>query len=79
LRDAYRASQSVTICRRIQRVLQQWYITRCFLPRSTMGKAVSYIGPMGSLEVYLKEPEIEIDTNLIENAIRPTALGINTG
>jgi hypothetical protein len=44
-----------------------------------MGKAVSYIGPMGSLEVYLKEPEIEIDTNLIENAIRPTALGINTG
>jgi hypothetical protein len=28
-----------------------------------------------SLEVYLKEPEIEIDNNLVENAIRPTALG----
>jgi len=28
-----------------------------------------------SLEVYLKEPGIEIDTNLVENAIRPTALG----
>jgi Transposase IS66 family len=25
--------------------------------------------------VYLKEPEIEIDNNLVENAIRPTALG----
>ena len=31
----------------------------------------------GSLEVYLEEPAIEIDTNLVENAIRPTALGKN--
>ena len=30
---------------------------------------------MESLEVYLKEPGIEIDTNLVENAIRSTALG----
>ena len=76
LRDAYRASQSVPICRRIHRVLQRWYITRRFLPRSTMGKAVSYtLAQWESLEVYLKEPEIEIDNNLVENAIRPTALG----
>ncbi|HEY4051814.1 MAG TPA: IS66 family transposase [Acidobacteriaceae bacterium] len=76
LRDAYRTSQSAPICRRIQRVLQRWYITRRFLPRSTMGKAVSYtLGQWQSLEVYLKEPEIEIDNNLVENAIRPTALG----
>jgi hypothetical protein len=27
------------------------------------------------LEVYLKEPGIEIDTNLVENAIHPAALG----
>jgi hypothetical protein len=41
-----------------------------------MGKAVSYaLAHWGSLEVYLKEPKIEIDTNLVENAIRPTALG----
>jgi transposase len=41
-----------------------------------MGKAVSYaLGQWESLEVYLKEPEIEIDNNLVENAIRPTALG----
>ncbi len=47
-----------------------------FLPRSTMGKAVSYtLAQWESLEVYLKEPEIEIDNNLVENAIRPTALG----
>jgi hypothetical protein len=41
-----------------------------------MGKAVSYaLARWESLEVYLKEPGIEIDTNLVENAIRPTALG----
>jgi Transposase IS66 family/IS66 C-terminal element len=39
-------------------------------------KAVSYaLAQWGSLEVYLKEPGIEIDNNLVENAIRPTALG----
>jgi transposase len=76
LRDAYRTSQSTPICRRIHRVLQRWYITRRFLPKSTMGKAVSYaLSQWESLEVYLKEPEIEIDNNLVENAIRPTALG----
>jgi transposase len=76
LRDAYRTSQSVPICRRIHWVLERWYLTRRFLPRSTMGKAVSYtLAQWQSLEVYLKEPEIEIDNNLVENAIRPTALG----
>jgi transposase len=41
-----------------------------------MGKAVSYtLAQWESLEVYLKEPEIEIDNNLVQNAIRPTALG----
>jgi transposase len=75
-RDAHRTSQSTPVCRRIHRVLQRWYLTRRFLPKSTMGKAVSYaLGQWKSLEIYLKEPEIEIDTNLVENAIRPTALG----
>ena len=41
-----------------------------------MGKAVSYaLAQWELLEVYLKEPGIEIDNNLVENAIRPTALG----
>ena len=76
LRNAYRTSQSMPICRRIHRILQRWYLTRRFLPKSTMGKAVSYaLSQWESLEVYLKEPKIEIDNNLVENAIRPTALG----
>src|ERR1700732_3226211 len=58
------------------RALQRCYITRRFLPKGSMGKAVNYaLGQWESLEVYLKEPEIEIDNNLVENAIRPTALG----
>jgi transposase len=76
LRDAYRTSQSTPLCRRIHRVLQRWSMTRRFLPKSTMGKAVSYaLSQWESLVVYLKEPRIEIDNNLVENAIRPTALG----
>jgi transposase len=76
LRAAYRASQSAPICRRIQRALQRWYIARRFLPKSTMGQAVAYaLGQWKSLQVYLREPKIEIDNNLVENAIRPTALG----
>jgi transposase len=43
-----------------------------------MGKAVSYaLTQWDSLEVYLHEPGIEIDNNLVENAIRPNALGKN--
>ena len=76
LRDADRASQSAPICQRIHRILRRWLIARRFLPKSTMGKAVSYaLTQWKSLEVYLRDPKIEIDNNLVENAIRPTALG----
>jgi Transposase IS66 family/Enoyl-CoA hydratase/isomerase len=51
------------------------YFTRRFLPQSTMGKAIQ--DHWESLEVYLQDPLIEIDNNLVENAIRPTALGKN--
>ena len=41
-----------------------------------MGKAVSYaLGQWESLEIYLQDAQIEVDNNLVENAIRPTALG----
>ena len=49
---------------------------RTILPQSGLGKAISYaLGQWDSLEVYLKDGTIEIDNNLVENAIRPTALG----
>ena len=46
------------------------------LPQSTMGKAVNYfLNEYKALEGYLRDGRFEIDNNLIENAIRPTAVG----
>ena len=61
---------------RIHRVLKRWQRSGRILPQSGLGKAISYaLGQWDSLEVYLKDGTIEIDNNLVENAIRPTALG----
>ncbi len=41
-----------------------------------MGKAITYaLGQWSSLQHYLTDGRLEIDNNLVENAIRPTALG----
>jgi hypothetical protein len=50
--------------------------TGCYLPQSLPGQAIDYaLGQWPTLEVFLKDGRIEIDNNLVENAIRPTALG----
>ena len=41
-----------------------------------MGEAINYArGQWSTLQVYLGDGRVEIDNNLVENAIRPTALG----
>jgi transposase len=46
------------------------------LPQSTMGQAVNYfLNDYNALVGYLKDGRFEIDNNLIENDIRPTAVG----
>jgi len=46
------------------------------LPKSTLGKAVNYfINEYEALMGYLRDGQYEIDNNLIENSIRPTAVG----
>ena len=46
------------------------------LPKSTMGKAVSYfLDEYDALVGYLGDGRFEIDNNLVENDIRPTAVG----
>lgn len=46
------------------------------LPKSVIGKAVGYmLRQWPKLEKYLTDGRLEIDNNLIENAIRPVALG----
>ena len=46
------------------------------LPQSLLGTAIDYaLGQWRTLEIYLADGRVEIDNNLVENAIRPTAIG----
>jgi len=46
------------------------------LPKSTMGKALSYfLDEYDALIGYLRDGRFQIDNNLVENDIRPTAVG----
>ena len=46
------------------------------LPKSTFGKALTYfLNEYDALTGYLRDGRFEIDNNLVENAIRPTAVG----
>lgn len=46
------------------------------LPQSTLGKAVNYfLNEYEALIGYLRDGRFEIDNNLVENSIRPTAVG----
>jgi transposase len=46
------------------------------LPKSTLGKAVNYfLNEYDALHGYLTDGRFEIDNNLVENDIRPTAVG----
>ncbi len=76
LRQAYRLHQSKPIVQRIKRACSRLRQDRRFLPKSALRQAVEYtLGQMAGLEVYLDDGRVEIDNNLVENAIRPTALG----
>jgi hypothetical protein len=47
-----------------------------YLPQSTLGNAVRYFtNEYEALTGYLRDGRFEIDNNLVENAIRPTAVG----
>lgn len=76
LRQAIRASQSQPVVRRLQRALVRIKSSGRHLPQSLLGQAIDYaLGQWSTLEVYLQDGRVEIDNNLVENAIRPTALG----
>ena len=47
-----------------------------YLPQSGLAQAIDYaLGQWPTLTVYLNDGRVEIDNNLVENAIRPTAIG----
>jgi transposase len=75
-REAERAHQSAPIVRRLQRALVRLKSSARYLPQSLLGQAIDYaLGQWTTLEVYLEDGRVEIDNNLVENAIRPTAVG----
>ena len=76
LRAAIRASENAMIMERLHCALVRLKTSRRFLPRSLMGTAIDYaLSQWPTLLVYLDDGRLEIDNNLIENAIRPTAVG----
>jgi transposase len=55
---------------------KQWLEANPGLPKSPWGKAVAYsLNRWDKLLRYVEDGRIEIDNNLVENAIRPIALG----
>ena len=76
LRQAVRASQSKPLVERIKKACVRLLEKKRFLPQSTMANALEYAkAQMPGLALYLDDGKVEIDNNLVENAIRPTALG----
>jgi hypothetical protein len=74
IRGVTRSAQSGMVLDRISKALRRKL--PAYLPQSQMGKAISYaIGHWDQLLRYRDNGVLEIDNNLVENAIRPTALG----
>ena len=75
-RQAVRSAESRMIIERIGKALTNIKQRGRYTPQSLISKAINYtltLWPM--LQVYLEDGRVEIDNNLVENAIRPTAIG----
>jgi transposase len=76
LRAAVRASESRMVFQRLKRVIGRLALRKSILPKSKLGKAIHYaLAQWPNLELFLTHGQVEIDNNLVENAIRPTKLG----
>jgi transposase len=76
LRQAQRSNLSRMVLDRLHRALVRLKTSHRFLPQSSMGKAIDYaLNQWPSLRLFLEDGRLEIDNNLIENAIRTTAIG----
>jgi transposase len=74
LRQVQRGSHHRMVIERLYRALKKCQPR--YLPQSLLGQAISYtLNQWPMLERFLDHGEVEIDNNLVENAIRPTALG----
>ncbi|HET7117545.1 MAG TPA: IS66 family transposase [Hanamia sp.] len=70
----YRKQYAVPILTELQKLLQGLLVKS--LPSSPLGKAVSYtLRRWNKLCIYTRDGQLQIDNNLVENSIRPVALG----
>ncbi|MDQ7064323.1 MAG: IS66 family transposase [candidate division KSB1 bacterium] len=73
-RQALRQQQARPILNHLETWLRQNHLTT--LPESKIGKAITYaLKRWDRLTRYVEYGQVEIDNNLVENAIRPLALG----
>jgi transposase len=71
-----RQRESVPILDALHASLIDWQNRGRFLPRSSAGEAINYtLSLWKKLCLFAHDGRIEIDNNLCENAIRPTAVG----
>ncbi len=76
LREVARSELCALVFPRLRQVLEIYRARREILPQSSLGKAVRHaLGQWTRLEVWAQDGVIEVDNNLVENAIRPTAVG----
>lgn len=71
---ALRQEQAVPIVQNLKAWMMNAY--EQVLPQSTIGKAISYsLQRWDKLCLYTSDAQLQIDNNLVENAIRPVAIG----
>jgi transposase len=74
LRQAMRVSHSQPVLTRLNHAME--LIRRRTLPQGLLGQAIDYtLKRWTALNQFVEDGTLEIDNNLIENAIRPSALG----
>ena len=73
-RAAQRQKEEPPVLEQIKTILEREQSRQ--LPQSNFGKAIAYtLERWDALTLYLEHSTLEIDNNLVENAIRPTAIG----
>ena len=76
LRGKVRQRRSTVVIEAIKAVLLELELSGKILPQARTGKALTYaINQWPTLVAFLEHPELEIDNNAAERAIRPVALG----
>ena len=70
----YRHEHALPVLKELEQLLKELLIKS--LPSSPLGKAISYtLKRWNKLCLYIQDGELQIDNNLVENSIRPVALG----